>query len=71
MADPLTALMYAVQVINFLKTLVTRTLRERNNTNVESSPEFYIEPFDDNSLLKSCQQDVVATENEVLINEAI
>ncbi|WJX50036.1 Rho GTPase-activating protein 4, variant 2 [Trifolium repens] len=53
MADPLTALMYAVQVINFLKTLVTRTLRARNN------------------LLKSCKHDVVATENEVLFNEAI
>ncbi|XP_047162872.1 rho GTPase-activating protein 5-like [Vigna umbellata] len=29
MADPLTALMYAVQVMNFLKTLVVKTLRER------------------------------------------
>ncbi|CAJ2654692.1 unnamed protein product [Trifolium pratense] len=59
MADPLTALMYAVQVINFLKTLVSRTLRARKMLQ------------DDNSLLKSCQQDVDGTENEVLINEAI
>ncbi|KAI3791521.1 hypothetical protein L2E82_05307 [Cichorium intybus] len=29
MVDPLTALMYAVQVMNFLKTLITKTLRER------------------------------------------
>ncbi|XP_010544338.2 PREDICTED: rho GTPase-activating protein 5-like [Tarenaya hassleriana] len=29
MADPLTALMYAVQVMNLLKTLVERSLRER------------------------------------------
>ncbi|CAA6660674.1 unnamed protein product [Spirodela intermedia] len=29
MADPLTALMYAVQVMNLLKTLILRTLRER------------------------------------------
>ncbi|CAA6668490.1 unnamed protein product [Spirodela intermedia] len=29
MADPLSALMYAVQVMNFLKTLILRTLKER------------------------------------------
>ncbi|KAL4591728.1 hypothetical protein LXL04_004699 [Taraxacum kok-saghyz] len=29
MIDPLTALMYAVQVMNFLKTLINKTLRER------------------------------------------
>ncbi|CAA0828153.1 Rho GTPase-activating protein 2 [Striga hermonthica] len=29
MADPLTALMHAVQVMNLLKTLITKTLRER------------------------------------------
>ncbi|EPS71657.1 hypothetical protein M569_03103, partial [Genlisea aurea] len=29
MADPLTALMYVVQVMNFLKTLVEKTLRDR------------------------------------------
>lgn len=29
MADPLTALIHAVQVMNFLKTLITKTLRER------------------------------------------
>ncbi|GER41882.1 Rho GTPase-activating protein [Striga asiatica] len=32
MSDPLTALMYAVQVMNFLKTLVTKTLREREDS---------------------------------------
>lgn len=35
MIDPLTALMYAVQVMNFLKTLITRTLREREQPAVE------------------------------------
>ncbi|KAM7261217.1 hypothetical protein ACFE04_026692 [Oxalis oulophora] len=30
MADPLTALIHAVQVMNFLKTLILKTLRERN-----------------------------------------
>lgn len=29
MSDPLTALMHAVQVMNLLKTLITKTLRER------------------------------------------
>ncbi|PKA60444.1 hypothetical protein AXF42_Ash008504 [Apostasia shenzhenica] len=31
MADPLTALVHAVQVMNFLKTLITKTLRERED----------------------------------------
>ncbi|GAA0145268.1 cytoskeletal protein [Lithospermum erythrorhizon] len=33
MADPLTALIHAVQVMNFLKTLIHRTLREREPAN--------------------------------------
>ncbi|KAI3688101.1 hypothetical protein L1987_81809 [Smallanthus sonchifolius] len=37
MADPLTALMYAVQVMNFLKTLISKTLRERQDLVIESS----------------------------------
>ncbi|XVF22307.1 hypothetical protein REPUB_Repub12eG0161600 [Reevesia pubescens] len=32
MADPLTALIHAVQVMNFLKTLILRTLREREES---------------------------------------
>ncbi|KAL3536664.1 hypothetical protein ACH5RR_000030 [Cinchona calisaya] len=32
MADPLTALIHAVQVMNFLKTLIIKTLREREET---------------------------------------
>jgi len=32
MADPLTALIHAVQVMNFLKTLILKTLREREET---------------------------------------
>ncbi|KAK6260156.1 CRIB domain - like 2 [Theobroma cacao] len=32
MSDPLTALMHAVQVMNFLKTLIMKTLREREET---------------------------------------
>lgn len=67
MADPLTALMYAVQVMNFLKTLVLRTLRERKDSEVEPTPGFFLEPSDDNGdhsgLSGSCQQDA-DTENE-------
>ncbi|KAL7611875.1 hypothetical protein Lser_V15G06562 [Lactuca serriola] len=37
MADPLTALMYAVQVMKFLKTLVTKTLRQRQDSLLEPS----------------------------------
>ncbi|KAJ6346449.1 hypothetical protein OIU78_008980 [Salix suchowensis] len=47
MADPLTALMYAVQVMNFLKTLILRTLREREDSVVELTPS-RLEPFDEN-----------------------
>lgn len=46
MADPLTALMYAVQVMNFLKTLIERTLRERTDSVVEQSSTSNPEPSD-------------------------
>ncbi|KAI6685330.1 hypothetical protein NL676_031243 [Syzygium grande] len=48
MADPLTALMYAVQVMNFLKTLIARMLREREDSILESAPTSHTEPPDDN-----------------------
>ncbi|CAJ1956156.1 unnamed protein product [Sphenostylis stenocarpa] len=66
MADPISALMYAVKVMNFLKTLILRTLRERKDSEVESYPRFYVEPSDGNGnqrLLESFQQDTPA-ENE-------
>lgn len=37
MADPLTALIHAVQVMNFLKTLIVKTHRERQQLAVHSS----------------------------------
>lgn len=37
MADPLTALMHAVQVMNFLKTLIEKTLKERKNAILDSA----------------------------------
>ncbi|XAR60145.1 hypothetical protein NMG60_11033397 [Bertholletia excelsa] len=48
MADPLTALMYAVQVMNFLKTLIVKTLREREDSLVEPAPVSRLEPSDEN-----------------------
>ncbi|WJX68966.1 Rho GTPase-activating protein 1 [Trifolium repens] len=63
MADPLTALMYAVQVMNFLKTLILRTLRERKDSVVESNPRLNLEPSDENGrrrLFESCQKEDTA-----------
>lgn len=47
MSDPLTALMYAVQVMNFLKTLIVKTLRQREDSAVECGPVMQPEPSDD------------------------
>ncbi|KAL6842045.1 hypothetical protein ACP4OV_028024 [Aristida adscensionis] len=40
MSDPLTALMHAVQVMNFLKTLILRTLRERDDAATGDGEEY-------------------------------
>ncbi|XP_047940298.1 rho GTPase-activating protein 5-like [Salvia hispanica] len=48
MADPLTALMYAVQVMNFLKTLIEKTLRERGDCVVQQASTPRTNPSDDN-----------------------
>lgn len=48
MADPLTALMYAVQVMNFLKSLIFRTLKEREDFLPDSESDSHLEPFDEN-----------------------
>lgn len=49
MADPLTALMYAVQVMNFLKTLIVKTLREREDVIVDAGPVSRFDHFDENN----------------------
>lgn len=48
MADPLTALMYAVQVMNFLKTLIIKTLRERQDSILKVASDSHSGPFDEN-----------------------
>ncbi|KAD6119857.1 hypothetical protein E3N88_11128 [Mikania micrantha] len=49
MTDPLTALMYAVQVMNFLKTLIVKTLKEREDVIVEAGPALRFDDFDENN----------------------
>ncbi|KAL4308916.1 hypothetical protein GQ457_01G015270 [Hibiscus cannabinus] len=46
MSDPLTALMHAVQVMNFLKTLVIKALKEREDCTANSTPVSPVEPSD-------------------------
>ncbi|XP_031400469.1 rho GTPase-activating protein 5 [Punica granatum] len=48
MADPFTALMYAVQVMNFLKALIERNLRGREDSKVEPPSASDLGPFDEN-----------------------
>lgn len=64
MADPLTALMYAVQVMNFLKTLILRTLKDREESVVEAGPAPELEPFDENGH-HSASQTIVQKSNEI------
>ncbi|GAB4856377.1 hypothetical protein Ancab_014297 [Ancistrocladus abbreviatus] len=46
--DPLTALMHAVQVMNFLKTLIVRTLKEREDSALDLAPTPNKDPWDEN-----------------------
>ncbi|PON48193.1 Rho GTPase-activating protein [Trema orientale] len=67
MADPLTALMYAVQVMNFLKMLILRTLRERKDSVVDPSPSRRLEPYDENghqSSSQTCIKDTTLEDEE-------
>ncbi|XP_052174270.1 rho GTPase-activating protein 5-like [Diospyros lotus] len=68
MADPLTALMYAVQVMNFLRTLIDKTLREREETVVDQAPPSQVEPSDENGH-HSSQQPLFEEVDEVTDNE--
>ncbi|PON65439.1 Plexin, cytoplasmic RasGAP domain containing protein [Parasponia andersonii] len=67
MADPLTALMYAVQVMNFLKMLILRTLRERKDSVVDPWPSRRLEPYDENghqSSSQTCIKDTALEDEE-------
>ncbi|KAK8553966.1 hypothetical protein V6N13_072890 [Hibiscus sabdariffa] len=55
MSDPLTALMHAVQVMNLLKMLIIRTLKEREDSMIDSNPGSRLEPSDKNGQESSSQ----------------
>lgn len=60
MADPLTALMHAVQVMNFLRMLILKTLKERQDSSFDNELAFSADPSDENGCdnprynLKTC-----------------
>ncbi|XP_073272508.1 rho GTPase-activating protein 5-like [Primulina huaijiensis] len=49
MSDPMTALMYVVQVMNFLKTLVMKTLREREDSVPDGGCALHLKPPDEDA----------------------
>lgn len=56
MLDPLTALMYAVQVMNFLKTLIVKTLKDRKESRAKLIPASNPGPQDHNGDQSSSRQ---------------
>lgn len=71
MANPLTALMYAVQVMNFLKTLIIKTLGERQDSILEAASTSRSDPFDEighhippPSCLEACSKKEMEHNNE-------
>lgn len=62
MADPLTALIHAVQVMNFLKTLIIKTLRERPNYPCEMTSL----PSQDHTLIEDQSHESLAAGDNLL-----
>ncbi|KAL5204721.1 hypothetical protein ABZP36_009592 [Zizania latifolia] len=54
MADPLTALMYAVQVMNFLKMLIQKTLKDREESNLDDASLPHKDSTDESGHHKPC-----------------
>ncbi|KAL1544062.1 Rho GTPase-activating protein 1 [Salvia divinorum] len=73
MDDPLTALIYAVQVIEFLKTLIEKTLREREDSIGETSCVPHTESSDDNGNQSSSTRyhDSRAESNEETVQDFV
>ncbi|KAL9257977.1 Rho GTPase-activating protein 1-like protein [Drosera capensis] len=71
MADPLTALMYAVQVMNFLKTLIMKTLREREDSRANPAPAWLesSDESDQESPSEPRMENCTASGNEETENE--
>ncbi|XP_068662029.1 rho GTPase-activating protein 5-like [Aristolochia californica] len=66
MADPLTALMYAVQVMNFLKTLIIKTLREREDSVIDDAAACHPDNCDENGHEGSSLPSIEPPRNEEL-----
>ncbi|KAL9150163.1 hypothetical protein ABFS82_12G151600 [Erythranthe guttata] len=65
MSDPLTALMHAVQVMNFLKTLIVKTLREREQDFlVEEGPKMESEPSNEDGRFSILKTNEVSGESQ-------
>ncbi|KAJ8422085.1 hypothetical protein Cgig2_032294 [Carnegiea gigantea] len=67
MADPLTALMYAVQVMNFLKTLITKRLRDREESRIDPPPASCAGPSDESghqSPSQPCLEDFLCEDED-------
>ncbi|KAK1258423.1 hypothetical protein QJS04_geneDACA006624 [Acorus gramineus] len=62
MADPLTALIHAVQVMNFLKTLILKTLRERE----DAASDLKVFQSSSESTVKNCDPDLLKLTERVL-----
>ncbi|KAJ8476496.1 hypothetical protein OPV22_020223 [Ensete ventricosum] len=78
MTDPLTALMYAVQVMNFLRMLILRTLKDRQESTVEDAAVSGADPSDEDGrrspqmmmhLAAACSEE--ATERAHVAEEAV
>ncbi|KAL3623420.1 Rho GTPase-activating protein 1 [Castilleja foliolosa] len=63
MSDPLTALMFAVQVMNFLKTLIEKALREREDCLAEAGPMLPLEPSNEDGHPSTLQS--ITEEDEI------
>lgn len=72
MADPLTALMFAVQVMNFLKMLILKTLKQREHSSVADSLVPLPDPHDENghnTPLLQLKTKHEGTKDNVLVSE--
>ncbi|GAB4833371.1 Rho GTPase-activating protein 4 [Ancistrocladus abbreviatus] len=66
--EPLTALMHAVQVMNFLKTLIVRTLKEREDSALDSASTSSKDPWDENGQFGPLPT-ILEEANETVIHE--
>lgn len=61
----MTALMYAVKVMNFLKTLVEKTMRDREDFVLETGPAYDSEPSDESDHKHLSLRSMIEIENEM------